>query len=435
MFDFLHSPEKKLRKSATQWLEVADRVDKFRRDQLTEAQNLQLRAATDSVKARLKGKAEPSQLKLAIDSLEGVLRQTGGRIYPASSMVENVEFFLVAAIVILGLRAYFIQPFKIPTNSMWPSYYGMTAQVFKPGEEPGVIRKALRLVALGAINHTLLSPADGEVMIPVFNNLQVAYTDKPGRSLGIFPTTLREYSFRVGGQTATLTVPADFQGDFAQVLDDAFRGSEPDLLSVLRKAATRTPAPEHSTLMVRSGAQTVAREVYWLPIGRKAHQGDKLLSFDLLTGDMLLVDRLSYNFFAPKVGSGFVFRTSNIEDYKAKKSDIYLVKRLVGIPGDVLEIKAPVLFRNGSPIDGSPAFALNARREDNYPGYTNTTDGLLPRGISLTVPAHAFFALGDNSPRSYDSRYWGFVPEKDVVGHPLFIYYPLSSRWGNLLSR
>jgi signal peptidase I len=57
-------------------------------------------------------------------------------------------------------------------------------------------------------------------------------------------------------------------------------------------------------------------------------------------------------------------------------------------------------------------------------------DGMLPRGVSVTVPAHSFFALGDNSPRSLDSRYWGFVPEKDVVGRPLFIYFPLTSRWG-----
>jgi len=150
---------------------------------------------------------------------------------------------------------------------------------------------------------------------------------------------------------------------------------------------------------------------------------------------MLFVDRLTYNFFPPETGSGFVFKTSNIAAYKAKGSDIYLVKRLVGIPGDTLEIKPPVLLRNGSPIDGAAAFAKNARKEDKYPGYSNTPDGLLPRSATLTVPAHVFFACGDNSPRSYDSRYWGFVPEKDVVGRPLFIYFPLTSRLGGRLGR
>jgi signal peptidase I len=55
---------------------------------------------------------------------------------------------------------------------------------------------------------------------------------------------------------------------------------------------------------------------------------------------------------------------------------------------------------------------------------------MLPVGGKVTVPANSYFALGDNSPRSLDSRYWGFVPDKDVVGRPLFIYYPLTSRWG-----
>jgi len=144
----------------------------------------------------------------------------------------------------------------------------------------------------------------------------------------------------------------------------------------------------------------------------------------------LFVDRLSYNFVPPKVGSGFVFRTGKIAALQADEGDKYFVKRLAGVPGDVLEIKEPVLYRNGRPADGAAAYDKNARREGKYPGFTNTLDGLLPPGGSVTVPAHAFFALGDNSPRSKDSRYWGFVPEKEVVGRPLFIYFPLSSRWG-----
>ena len=48
----------------------------------------------------------------------------------------------------------------------------------------------------------------------------------------------------------------------------------------------------------------------------------------------------------------------------------------------------------------------------------------------VDVPAKSYFAMGDNSPNSKDSRAWGFVPDKEVVGRPLFIYYPLTRRWG-----
>ena len=443
MFSFLYSQEKKMRQNAENWLEVAERVRHFRRDLLTDTQNQQLQTTAGELRLRLKEKADAGRIKLSIEALERVLKDTGGRIYPSSSLIENVEFFLVAALVILGLRAYFIQPFKIPTNSMWPSYYGMTAEVFKPGEEPGFLRKTARLIGLGATNYSVTAPAAGEVLIPVFGDLRPAFSERPGRSLGIFPTLLREYTFMVGGEQAKITVPADFQGEFDQVLNEAFMGEASSLNAALRAAATKAQPLERSTLIVRGGARPVEATVYWIPLGKKVHKGEKILSFDILTGDLLFVDRMSYHFIQPKVGSGFVFRTGNIENLKADEGDKYFVKRLVGVPGDTLEIKQPALYRNGKPIEGSEAFGKNARREGKYPGYTNTpptlatggdlqviSDGLMPPGGKVTVPANSFFALGDNSPRSKDSRYWGFVPEKDVVGRPLFIYYPLTSRWG-----
>lgn len=435
-----------MRQNAANWLEVAERVHNFRRDQLTDDQNQRLLAAAGAVKQRLKEKADAPKLKLAVESLEGVLRATGGRIYPQGALVENVEFFLVAAIVILGLRAYFIQPFKIPTNSMWPTYYGMTAEVFKPGEEPGGARKLARLVTLGASNYTVRAPADGEVMVPVFNTAEMAYSEKPGRSLFVFPTLMREYTFMVGGQQTKFTVPADFQGELPEVWNKALKGNSPSFGAAIQAAAARTANPERSTFVVRSGPQPVERTVYWIPIGKTVKKGEPIMSFDILTGDLLFVDRISYHFFRPSVGSGFVFKTGNIQSPVMQEAtrgqSQYYVKRLVGVPGDTLEIKEPVLYRNGQPITGSEAFGKNARRDGLYPGYVNSqggpistdgvqeADGSLPPGRKVTVPPHSFFALGDNSPRSLDSRFWGFVPEKDVVGRPLFIYFPLTSRWG-----
>jgi signal peptidase I len=174
-------------------------------------------------------------------------------------------------------------------------------------------------------------------------------------------------------------------------------------------------------------------------VGVAEAAGDTVLSFDILTGDQLFVDRVSYHFVKPSVGQGFVFRTGNIKglgrsvrnsaggyDYVAE--DKYYVKRLVGLPGDRIEIREPALYRNESPITGSKAFDLNARREGKYPGYRYA--GVLTAGDVVTVPEDGFLALGDNSPDSYDGRSWGFVPEEDVIGRPLWIYYPLTRRWG-----
>jgi signal peptidase I len=151
-------------------------------------------------------------------------------------------------------------------------------------------------------------------------------------------------------------------------------------------------------------------------------------SFDELAGDQLFVDRVSYHFMRPAVGSGFVFRTGNIPDIARQYGDQYYIKRLVGTPGDRLEIKGSELNRNGAPIAGSSAFEANAKRTDKYTGYVAM--GLLSPGDTVTVPKNSYFAMGDNSSNSQDGRYWGFVPAKDVIGRPMFVYYPFTKHWG-----
>ncbi len=172
-------------------------------------------------------------------------------------------------------------------------------------------------------------------------------------------------------------------------------------------------------------------QVVTIPLNKTVREGDPILRFDLMTGDQLFVDRMSYHFIRPRVGQGFVFRTDHIPEID--KQDYY-IKRLVGVPGDVMEIRAPALYRNGRLITGARAFELEASQTAPYTGYTygdTLPNGTyLARGRTLTVPAGAFFAMGDNSSNSADGRVWGFVPAKDAVGHPLFIYYPFTRRWG-----
>ena len=135
------------------------------------------------------------------------------------------------------------------------------------------------------------------------------------------------------------------------------------------------------------------------------------------------------------MGQGFVFRTDHIPDIERNFGDQYFVKRLIGVPGDSIEVREPMILRNGAPIAGSRAFELNAGRVSPYRGYFNATHedsrySILFPGDTITVPAHGYLALGDNSHDSFDGRFWGYVPEKDVVGRPLFIYYPFTKRWG-----
>jgi signal peptidase I len=280
---------------------------------------------------------------------------------------------------------------------------------------PGAIAKILRLAAFGAQRIEVIAPRGGEVSADFFNTGNMAYTVQPDRTWLIFPTQVKEYTFYVDGTPAAVRVPIDF-GDFDRMVIETYFGNDRGFAKHWIKVA--------------AGTGTLARGRR-LPLSRIVKSGDSLLRFDLLTGDQLFVDRMSYHFMKPKPGQGFVFRTGNIEGIG---QDQYYIKRLIGTPGDVIEIKEPAIYRNGHPITGADAFELNAKREGQYRGYFNGGVNMdakyLAAGDKLTVPADGFFAMGDNSGNSRDGRYWGFVPLKDTIGRPFFIYYPFTKRWG-----
>ena len=74
---------------------------------------------------------------------------------------------------------------------------------------------------------------------------------------------------------------------------------------------------------------------------------------------------------------------------------------------------------------GAAAFDDNAHRRGRYPGYQAA--GMLAPGQTVQVPARNYYAMGDNSPHSQDSRYWGFVPRENIIGRPLLIYWSASN--------
>ena len=269
-----------MRTSAGHWLEMAVRVYDYRRDQLSAAELGELTQKTEGLRRQLREGDDASKLKLGIEALEDVLRRTGGAIYPKSSLVENVEFFLVAAIVILGIRTYFVQPFKIPTNSMWPSYNGMTGEVFKStAEEPGYVAQGFRFLAQLATPQRIDAPAEGEVMI-MFDSYRrgAAFRDVPGRKWLVLPTLLREYQLVIGGANVPVRVPADF--DLDRVLLNAyFDGAE-------SYPASRSPNGGRVGLLrtgkfVQSGG---TRAGLRHPDGRPALRGSLQLSFCAATG-------------------------------------------------------------------------------------------------------------------------------------------------------
>lgn len=418
MFSLFSSEQKKTRRSAENWLRLAEKVYHYRRDLLKEKEVQELVGASSQLQEVLRRNENASKIRLASERLEDALRRYGGAYYRRYAWTDNVEVLLVAAILAIGIRTYFVQPFKIPTNSMWPTYHGMTHEVFGTDDVPGGAARLFRGLAYGARRHYVEAPVSGEVSIAVVRDQpRLAFAAVPTRRFGIFPNIAHEYLLYVGNTPVGVRVPAEFQ--IEGVLRDAFFPGAPALEAAL-------------SARVAAGDHRVGRENLML-IGTGIHleAGQPLLNFDILSGDQLFVDRMSYHFVRPKVGDGFVFRTGGIPGLRGPggiREDKYYIKRLVGLPGDTLQIDPPVLLRNGEPISGRPVFEKIQEQEGRYTGYM--AEGMLVEGRSVEVPENSFYAMGDNSANSLDSRRWGFVPEDEVVGRSLFIYYPFTRRWG-----
>ncbi|PIU42323.1 MAG: signal peptidase I [Candidatus Omnitrophica bacterium CG07_land_8_20_14_0_80_42_15] len=127
----------------------------------------------------------------------------------------------------------------------------------------------------------------------------------------------------------------------------------------------------------------------------------------LMENDRIFVNKFIYRFKEPQVGDVIVFR-----DPEDRKKD--LVKRLIARGGDVVEISQSRIKLNGQVIDTPPI-------SEFY--YYNRGD-VGKEGQEINVPKDSFYALGDNSASSKDSRYWGFVPRKNIIGKAIIIYWP-----------
>jgi signal peptidase I len=158
----------------------------------------------------------------------------------------------------------------------------------------------------------------------------------------------------------------------------------------------------------------------------------------LLVGDFLLVDKLHY---AGLPGSAHLLPYGKIERgdivvfYFPVDASQFLVKRVIGMPGDHIRLRDKVVYVNGNPLQENYAIHKQWMPDgyrDNFPsqrGYSRDIDrrwryelSNYVNGGELVVPADHFFVMGDNRDNSLDSRYWGFVPRANIVGRPLVIY-------------
>ncbi|MFC1571826.1 signal peptidase I [Candidatus Margulisiibacteriota bacterium] len=138
-------------------------------------------------------------------------------------------------------------------------------------------------------------------------------------------------------------------------------------------------------------------QVFWIPSGSMEPTLD--------IKDRIVVNKVAFHFRAPRRQEVVVFRQVGL--MAEPKRD--LIKRMMGLPGEVLEVKDGIVHINGKPIEET--HPLNREYTDFGP---------------VAIPDDHYFVMGDNRPASADSRYWGFLPKKNLIGPTFLRIWPLN---------
>jgi len=181
----------------------------------------------------------------------------------------------------------------------------------------------------------------------------------------------------------------------------------------------------------------------------------------LLVGDLILVNKYTYGLRLPvlntKITAGTPPQRGDVMVFRyPPKPSLDYIKRVVGVPGDTVAYLNKRLTINGQPVattavpeffdedamryfkqfeetlgskkhrllndDDRPAFVPGAENFEGRAGCSYTVEG-----VTCKVPAGHYFMMGDNRDNSLDSRYWGFVPEKNIVGKAFFVWMNFGS--------
>ncbi|MGO9245656.1 MAG: signal peptidase I [Verrucomicrobiia bacterium] len=310
--------DRQTRKYAREILRGGQKWLRINRDLLAARQQSEIEVKLGELEQALQG-GRATEAAARADEVE---RKIQG-VLPAqkhSAIRENVEVLLVAAILAMAVRTFFIQPFKIPTGSMQPTLYG----IYPPPE-------------------------------------------------------------------------------------------------------TSPPAP-YATLQGPSLLERIVGMLF---------QGNMYEEYGYRSrGDHIFVDKISYHFRKPHRGEVIVFDTSHITELSGAARGRFYIKRLIGLENDVIQIQPPHVLVNGQVLDSRPAFERIYSRQNGYNGYViiNTFSGssryLNSPDATYTVPPRHLFVMGDNSRSSLDGRFWGSLPQKDLVGRAVFVYWPFTRRFG-----
>jgi len=385
--------------------ELGDTVQKIldhQRDVLPGPNIANVEAALAALKKVVRSGADAAAIKAQMASLEEEANRWL-RPYPNADFREYAVMFLEIAILILGSRAFLVQPMVIPTGSAQPTLWGITYDDLRDKPEVVIPSGPMRLWdrwVNGISYYHVVAEQDLEI------------TGIDAQPKTVVPFVSRQ-SLKTTAGDITIWFPPDRFAEQLGLLDDS--------LQRFKKTSFR--------------------------------KGEDIVRARVTTGDHLFVERVTYNFRRPERGEVIVFRSETHPDMTA---NTHYIKRLVGLGGERIRIGDDRhTYINGAPLTTNDygfekVFSFDPQlppQRSVYSGHVNGTVWRRAEGTAgptrnfpdgkteYTIRPGHYVCFGDNTMNSADSRHWGepdFAQEK-VIGRSLFVFWPFTRRFGPAL--
>ena len=394
---------KKTKANIKEQLALAVKLSQYEKDRLTTGELSELISRKEALRQawseykKSQGDKESANLKESYIRLRKLNEKLSNRFGIFNNFIHiQVEEFLLALFVIFSFKAFFFQPFRIPTASMQPTLYGIHAEPLEKSEFPNIAVRFAQKLTHGRAYFNHVAETDCSVISV--------------RQYMKFKFLIRTEIKLSNGKKITLPISS----------------------SVLDRDLDFDPL---------------------LPI--KA--GGTILCGSVDTGDMIIVNKMSYHFRQPKRGEVVVFDTLGMTRLKEsnagpvdQQGGLNYIKRLVGVPGDTISIESGGKLM----INGEEAQEYGMQKVMQAEGLYVTNQGYQVAVINphstyknyyleilgkqqtlfksdINSDKQEYVAMGDNTVLSSDSRYWGAVPQHNLVGAAGFVLWPFKTEnWG-----
>lgn len=382
--------------------ELADIVKKIlnhQRDRLSAEAIGTIETALREFHTLLRSGADSAAIRAAMASLEKTANEQL-KAYPNAGIRENLVMFLEIAILIVGSRAFLIQPMVIPTGSAQPTLWGVTYQDLRGQPAVDVPSLPMRIWErwIGGVSYYHFT-AKQDCQI-------TGWQEKPTT---VFPFVKKQSLRTSAGEIVVWFPPDDFPRQLG-LFDESKRA--------IKKVSFKA--------------------------------GEDIVKCRVVTGDHLFVERITYNFRRPHRGETIVFRS---EHHPGMTWDTHYIKRLVALGGEKVRIgddrhtyidgrrltTNDYGFQNVFGFDPAKkpqsdhySGHVNGKVWQETTGFTGPTPNFPDETTEVQVRPNHYLCFGDNTMNSADSRYWGEpdFPQERVIGKSCFVFWPFTKRFG-----